>query len=320
MPSIDEARRLLKRLDFASGQISQIEREIVAERSNRRDAIIAAVRAEAVNLFDNALPASDARLASLERQRADLSKRFGAIREEHWNLRRGVILGNYKAKLSDIVVEHSRSALGSHRQAISNWNGHSVSDLLHLYLDYFADCMAIGLEHGEAVAGLTGLFVLDGQSVPLTELFAAQADPCVASDEDGNMLQMHLWSVRVALLDKAEPVEGSIEDVMERVAQAQEELIEPVLTDVMTGVKQNGGAGTWFRSEMLAIEAFRPEWHYRGSQLATALANALFFELGCTSGNIDRSLAETGLVESPYVSIDGGRAVRGTKPEATRSP
>lgn len=316
MPSIDDARRLIKRLDFASGHISQIEREIVAERSNRRDAIIAAVRAEAANLFDNALPASDARLASLERQRAELSKRFAAVREEHWNLRRGVILGNYKAKLADVVIAHSRLAIASHRQAITSWNGHSVADLMNLYLDYFADCMAIGMNHFEAVADLSGRFVLDGQSIPLSDLLATTDDPCIASDEDGNMLQMHLWSVRVAPLDKAEPVEGSMEEVMERVAQAQEELLEPVLSDVMKGVRQNGGAGTWFRSEMLAIEAFRPEWHYRGTQLATALANVLFFELGCTSGNMDRSLAESGLVESPYVRLEGGRAIRGTKPES----
>ncbi|WP_327210617.1 hypothetical protein [Rhizobium leguminosarum] len=317
MPSLNDLRRLLKRLDFETSQISGIEAEIVAERALRREAIVATVRAEAANLFDNALPASDARLSALERRRSDLARRFASIREEHWDLRRGVIRGNFKDKLAEVVVEHCRAALPKHRQAISNWNGHSVSDLLDLYLDYFADCMAISIPHAEAVSDLSGLFVLDGQAIPLPELFFAEADPCVASDEDGNMLQIRQWSVRVVPLDKIEAVDGSKDELLERVAQMQEILLEPVLADVMRCVRENGGAGTWFRSEMLAIEAFRPEWHYRSSLLATHLANALFFELGAASGRIDRGLAETGLIENPYVRIDGRRALSAPKPLAS---
>jgi hypothetical protein len=317
MPSLNDVRRLLKRLDFETAQISGIEAEIVAERAQRGQAIVATVRAEAANLFDNALPASDARLTALERRRSDLSKRFASVREEHWDLRRGVIRGNFKDKLAEVVVEHCRSALPRQRQAISGWNGNAVADLLDLYLDYFADCMAIGMSHAEAVADLSGLFVLDGQSVPLSELFSGETDPCIASDEDGNMLQMRQWSVRVVPLEKFEGNDGAKDDLMERVAQAQEAHLEPVLADVMRCVRDNGGAGTWFRSEMLAIEAFRPEWHYRGSLLATHLANALFFELGAASGRIDRGLAETGLVENPYVRIDGRRALSAPKPVAS---
>jgi hypothetical protein len=316
MPSLNDVRRLLKRLDFASSQISEIEEEVVAERAKRREAIIATVRAEAASLFDNALPASDARLSALERRRTDLAKRFAAIREEHWNLRRSVIRGNFKDRLTDVVAEHCRAALSKHREAISNWNGNAVSNLLDLYLDYFADCMAIGMPHAEAISGLSGLFVLDSDRVPLPDLFSREADPCIASDEDGNMLQMRQWSVRVVPLDKIEAADGSKDDLLERVAQMQEALLELVLADVMRGVRENGGAGTWFRSEMLAIEAFRPDWHYRSSLLATHLANALFFELGAASGRVDRGLAETGLLENPYVRIDGGRAVRAPKPKA----
>lgn len=309
MPSIDDARRLLKRLDFASDHVAAIEKEIVAERKSRRGAIVAAVRAEAASLFDNSLPASDTRLAALERTRSEHATRFAAIREEHWELRRGVIRGNFKDKLAALVVEHSRSALPRHRAAIAGWNGSSVSDLMDLYLDYFADCMAVGMDHGEAISGISGGFVLDGELVPLAELAAKEDAPCVASDEDGNMLQMRQWSVRVVPLSKIEASDGgSVDDLLERVAQMQESLLDPVLSEIMRGVRDNGGAGTWFRSEMLAIEAFRPDWHYRTSQLATHLANALFLELGATCGRIDRRLAETGLIENPYVRVGAGRS------------
>lgn len=309
MPSINDARRLLKRLDFASDHVASIEREIVVERGSRRDAILAAVRAEAASLFDNALPASDARLAALERSRSEHAARFSALREEHWELRRGVIRGNLKDKLAALVVDHSRAALPRHRASIAGWNGSSVSDLMDLYLDYFADCMAVGLDHPQAIAELSGRFVLDGDFVPLAELAAREEAPCVAADEDGNMLQMRKWSVRVVPLSKIEATDGgSVEDLLERVAQMQETLLEPVLSEIMRGVRDNGGAGTWFRSEMLAIEAFRPDWHYRSSQLATHLANALFLELGTTCGRIDRRLAETGLIENAYVRTGGARS------------
>lgn len=310
MPSVNDTRRLLKRLDFLSSQIADLEAEIATERALRGEAIVRSVRAQAASLFDNALPASDARLAALEQRRGELGRRFSPIREEHWNLRRGVILGNYKDKLAGVVREHSRSSLGQHREAIDGWNGRSVSDLRELYMDYFTDCMACGMTHAEAVSDLSGRFVLDGHRVPLPELFQDCADPCVASDEDGNMLQMREWSTRVVPVADMDPLAGSKRELLSRVAEVQENFLGPVLADVLRGVRENGGAGIWFRSEMLAVEAFRPEWHYRRSQLATDLANTLFLELGTACGRLDRGLAESGLLESPYVRTPGGRIVR----------
>lgn len=285
MPSMSEARRMIAAAEGARANRRRFKRKLVELQQPRREEIILDVQRR-----DDIFAASVEHKAAVAQERAlrDAEKAeagYGRAYMEFWKTRALVIEGALTGKIADVFKADALRRMEQTRIDIREWDQGNLQEVHDHYLDLLSDGMLIGASPEDIVRGLP-CFDAFGKIKSSVSEVASSGGGVVVRNDDGDMLQIDGHRLRICRLRQIEGSATDIGTLNAYVVKEQRRVLDEVLQEIELLVEQNGGARIWYRSEVEALEAFRPDWYLRRTAFATRIANELHLRLGRSAGEL----------------------------------
>jgi hypothetical protein len=301
MPSFQEVRNLVNLLPQLERQVDQ---EIAAVyRANAR------AGAEQLNRFRPPNDDPDFQTVSqglfepnsprLER----LVGHFEDARVRYHEVRAGVILGNFKGKISDLIRADAASRINEHRKRFLDWDGQQVHRLQQSLIEYQTSGYVMGMNLQEIMSSLIFRNALTGETYGWDEAAHSGKNAILGTDEDGSILFFSGLSSRIVSYTEVMKIAPELGNSLEILDADQFRYLEPVIERITEGMRQHGGIASWHRYEQRAIHAFAPEWTIRPTALAVHLCNVLFNVTSEAAGRSPIKLLRDD-PSMPYVSVE----------------
>jgi hypothetical protein len=299
---MSEARRMIAAADEARTTRRELKRRLVSLYPQRTEEIIREIL-HGADIFQPAV--EHKALAAMERAFRDAEKserHYGRAYDQFWNSRAAVISGSLTGKIATLFVEGAARRMEQTRIDIANWDMGNLQEIHDLYLDLLADGMLAGKPLEEVLRGLKCVDAFGALTGDVTEAVST-GDGVVVRNEDGDMLQVSDFRLRICRLRNIEGSNSDIAALNSYVIGEQRRILDELLVGIEALVNDNGGSSMWHEHEIEAIEAFSPTWYLRRTNLATRLANELFLRLGKRSGQLADDFTFK-LGEEPYKEPD----------------